>query len=217
MEDLVFLLDVDNTFLDNDRIKEDIDAALIKSIGKFEAEEFWWHHDIFREEYNVVDFPNTIRKYCVTKDNRKKCESDLKKMFRSIKFTHALYPHAHAVLTHLKTIGTVVLFSEGDSVYQQTKIEESGLEERVDSLHLYQDKVSHLLELRRTYWGKKMIFIDDKAEKLSAIKKQFPDIMSIHVRQGHYGNEKLVPEDKPDISIARIGNLLKFSKDNFIV
>ena len=55
--DLVFMLDVDNTLLDNDQAKQDMAAALERILGPADAARFWDLYEAVREETEVVDFP----------------------------------------------------------------------------------------------------------------------------------------------------------------
>lgn len=213
MNNLVFFLDFDNTLLDNDLIKKEIDRGLVDLLGEREARDFWSHHDTFRDIYSIVDFPNTVRKYCYGKEGE--CESNLKKMFKSLDFPKGKFPHVEEVLHHLRQLGVITIFSEGDSVYQVMKIEQSGIRDLVDEMYVFHDKLAHIAEMRRKYWGKQLVFIDDKADKLARMKKQFPEIVTIHVRQGHYGEQELAPHQYPDLSVDTIGQLIKFNENDF--
>lgn len=182
---VVFFIDVDNTLLNNDHIKDEIRKSLMKILGENEAMHFWNHHDEFRKYKKLVDFPNIIHRYCAEK-HKDTCELTLGRIFQNIEFQHALYPKAYQVLKHLKTLGKVVLFTEGDKVYQKMKIEKSGLAERVDEIILYEHKLEHLSEIMKRYEGFTIIVIEDRADTLIKIKQQFPKIIAIEVRQGHY-------------------------------
>jgi hypothetical protein len=88
---LVFLFDVDNTLLNNDLIKEQIKASLIKVLGETEAMDFWWHHDEFRSYQKLVDFPAITKAYCMEK-NVDSCEMTVGTVFSGINFVDALFP-----------------------------------------------------------------------------------------------------------------------------
>ena len=61
--DLVFLLDVDNTLLDNDRAKADINAALMSLLGGRGTERFWALYEEVRKEFGVVNYPETLKRF----------------------------------------------------------------------------------------------------------------------------------------------------------
>src|SRR5438067_12680672 len=57
MQSLVFLLDVDNTLLDNDAIKEDWAKQLQAMVGPALARRLWEIYEQVRREREVVDIP----------------------------------------------------------------------------------------------------------------------------------------------------------------
>lgn len=209
---IVFFIDVDNTLLNNDHIKEEIKNSLIKVLGEEEANHFWQHHDSFRQEKKLIDFPNIIREYCQEK-HKNTCELTLGRIFQNIEFKHALYPQASDVIKHLKTIGKVVLFTEGDDVYQKMKLEKSGLSELSDGVELYKHKLDHLKEIVGKYKNHKAIFIEDRSDILQKIKKLLPEVFTIEVCQGHYATSDHREHEKLDKTIGSISELLKISKE----
>lgn len=215
-EKFVFFLDVDNTLLDNDKLKEGIRKSLIKVLGKEEADHFWQHHDLFREKKKLVDFPNIIREYCFEK-HRSTCELKLSKIFQNIDFKNFVYPKVKDIIEHLKNMGKVVIFSEGDMVYQRAKIQKSGLWTFVDKVLLYKHKLDHLDEISEEYKQYKNIFIEDRLDILAKIKQKYPTAFTILVCQGHYANPDCPTKHEGiDLAIENISALIKFSAKNFI-
>lgn len=145
-KEIVFFVDVDNTLLDNDRIKDEIKKSLVKILGHKEAKHFWLHHDQFRERKKLVDFPKIISGYCKEK-HRETCQLLVTEIFDSIQFKEALFPKIKEVLKYLKTMGKVIIFSESDDDYQKVKIAKSGLEAQVDEVLLFDHKLDHLEEI----------------------------------------------------------------------
>jgi len=215
MNNPVFFIDVDNTLLDNDHIKDEIKKSLIKVLGKEEANHFWHHHDDFRENKKLVDFPNIIHQYCAEK-HKDACELTLGKIFENIDFKHALYPKAIEVVEYLKTIGKVVIFTEGDSVYQKRKIEQSGLGAIADEVVLYEHKLEHIGELIKKYEEYIIVIIEDRADTLIKIKKQFPEIFAIEVCQGHYATINHGFHQEFDLTVTTISELLKIKSDSLM-
>lgn len=214
MVPLAFFIDVDNTLLDNDHIKKEIKRSLDKILGTDEANHFWQHHDQFRTEQQLVDFPRIIRQYCHEK-HEDTCEMTFSQIFSTIEFKHALFPQTPAVLQHLKTLGHVSLFTEGDSVYQKMKIEKSGLAALVDEVFLYDHKLEHLGDIVNKFESYQNVFIDDRASFLVTIKNQFPTIFTIEVAQGHYSTIDHTTHQKLDRKIKNIAVLLKFTSEDF--
>jgi len=211
MNNPVFFIDVDNTLLDNDQIKDEIKKSLIRVLGEKEALHFWKHHEEFREYKKLVDFPNIIHAYCAEK-HKDTCDLTLSRIFESIEFTNALYPKAIAVLKHLKSLGKVIVFTEGDSVYQKRKVVQSGLGETADEALLFEHKWEHFEKVIKQYEGSKIILIDDRAEPLVKVKHQFHHIFTIEVCQGHYATVDHKEHEALDMVIQSIASLLTLSK-----
>jgi len=205
----------DNTLLDNDRVKTEIKQSLVKVLGHGEANHFWKHHDEFRSKNNLVDFPKIIEKYCAEK-HTDSCTIKLKNIFFIIDFKMAMYPTAVATLKHLKSIGKVAIFTEGDMVYQKRKVEQLGLNKLVNKIYLYLHKSDHIDEILSKWKGYTKIFVDDRSAKLIKIKRQYPDIRIVEVCQGHYSDKDHTPHKKLDMTIESIGDLLKNTKEDFI-
>ncbi len=213
-EGLTFFVDVDNTLLNNDLVKERIKEALILALGEKEAIHFWKYHDEFRAYQKLVDFPVITRIYCKEKD-RNTCELTISKIFTGIDFSKALYPKAFEVLDYLKTLGKIFIFSEGDEVYQKLKIEKSGIAGKVDKVYLYKNKLEALPGMVKEYSSSRLIFIDDRDDKLINIKKLFPKIVTVVVCQGHYASPKCKIDHSADLVVGSVGELLNFKQNKF--
>lgn len=209
---LAFFVDVDNTLLDNDHVKDEIKKSLIKVLGVEETADFWRHHDNFRSEKQLVDFPKIIHHYCKEKHSDT-CELKVWNIFSSIEFKHALFPSSIPVLKHLKTIGKVILFTEGDSVYQKMKLENSGLASAADQTILCEHKLSELPKIVKKYKAYKMVFIDDRATSLDKIKEKYAQAFTIEVLQGHYSTVDHISHRQPDLKIDSIAKLLRLQRD----
>lgn len=210
---IVFFIDLDNTLLDNDHIKEEIKNSLIKVLGRKEAMHFWDHHDAFRKENQLVDFPKTIHAYCL-EAHKNTCELTLNNIFNTIDFTHALYPEVQTTVTYLKTIGKVFLFTEGDPVYQKMKIKKLKLKELFDRIYFFKHKLDHLQEIRKQNNDSLLVFVDDRAETLQKIKASLPNAYAIEICQGHYATVDHKPHENLDKTLNAIQDLLSLKKEN---
>ena len=211
---LVFFVDVDNTLLNNDQIKVEIKASLTRILGKQEAEHFWQHHDSFREYAKLVDFPNITRTYCA-EINEKTCSVVVGNIFNGIEFSQSLYPQTLEAITHLKTLGSVFVFSEGDMIYQKRKIEKSGIAEVVDGVFLFEHKLDHLDEIIAQFQGDRFIFIDDRDDKLLEIKQRISSALTIVVCQGHYAKEDCPANHSANFVVGSVAELRQFSRETF--
>jgi len=204
---LVFLIDLDNTLLDNDKVKSEIKKSLIHVLGPLEAKHFWDHHDDIRTKTNLVDFPKAIREYCAEKD-AETCDIRLGKIFDAIDFQKALYPDVYKVLEHLKSKGYVALFTEGDLVYQKKKIEKSGVGALVDRVFHFKHKLKHFEEIKKEFSHSHLIVVDDRSETLMKLKSKHPDITIVEVCQGHYSDVDHKDHPTLDKTIESISDLL---------
>lgn len=208
---LVFFIDVDNTLLNNDRVKEEIQTTLRLVLGEGEATHFWRHHDEFRTRRDLVDFPSIVKEYC-REQHAATCDMRVGAIFSSIDFAASLYPHALDVLRHLRTMGNVLIFTEGDGVYQKMKIEKSGIAKEADAVLLYVHKLKEVPKLAQQYLQSRMIFIDDRDDKLLRIKELIPRALTIVVCQGHYASPACQQQHTADRVIGGIQELLMWDR-----
>ena len=134
-------------------------------------------------------------------------------------FKDLLYPDAIATIAHLRTIAPVLILSDGDMVFQPRKIRRAGLAEAVDQrVLIYVHKQHSLEDLRRRMPAIQYTMVDDKPLLLSEMKRApgFP-LQAIFVRQGHYAaaTDAATLDPSPDRTIARIADLLAFSRHDF--
>ena len=205
--DNIYLLDIDNTLLDNDLIKKKIKESLDNALGKKEATHFWKHNDEFRKNENFVSFPAVIGKYC-QEQHKESCDLTLSNIFENIDFKSAVYKGTSKLIELLKKTGDVYLFTEGDDIYQKLKMEKSGLDELVTGSFLFRHKLDHLDEIREKFKGKHLIFVDDKPQTLLKIKENLPKSSVVEVCQGHYSKEDHIQHSKFDATIDEISELL---------
>lgn len=211
---LTFFIDVDNTLLNNDLIKQQIKLALVHVLGHTEADHFWRHHDEFRAYQKLVDFPSVTRVYCA-EHHGATCERIVGSIFKDIDFAAALFPHALQVISHLKMFGEVYIFSEGDPVYQNMKIQKSGIAAAATSVLLYEHKLDHLREALVFAKNGRPVVVDDRDDKLMEIKKRIPQALTIVVCQGHYARTDCAMNHTADKVVDSVGELLGWKEEGF--
>lgn len=222
---LGFLLDVDNTLLDNDALKEYLAAELRRTLGDSGAARFWALYEEVRRERDVVDLPLTARRYAaeaggVAGDATGRADellATLMGLLDALPFARFVYPHALETLRYLATLGAVGILSDGDEVFQRMKIERSGLAAAVDGhVLIYAHKEQHLNEVAAAQPAEQRVLIDDKARILADVKAILGTrVTTVHVLQGHYAREPLPPGFQPDIIVAAIGDLRGIGADRF--
>jgi FMN phosphatase YigB (HAD superfamily) len=208
----VFLLDVDNTLLDNDRFEADLKNHLEHEFGAKSRQQYMDIYESLREELGYADFLGALQRYRV-------CNLDEPRLFLmssflvDYPFARRLYPAALDVIQHLGNHGRTVILSDGDAVFQPRKVQCSGLWDAVSGrVLIYIHKEKMLDAVVRRFPARHYIIIDDKPRILQAMKEVLGDrLTTVFVRQGHYA---LDPDNSkgyrpPDVVVEGIGDLLE--------
>jgi len=217
--EVVFLLDVDNTLLDNDRFGVDLGARLEQAFGADQRDRYWAILAALREELSYVDYLGALQKFRAGLDDN----PDLLQMSSFIleyPFAEQLYPRALEAIAHLSTLGLPVVLSDGDVVLQPRKIQRSGIWNAVQGrVLIYVHKERALDAMQRRYPARHYVMVDDKARLLAAMKRVLGQkLTTVFVRQGHYASEPAATaiDPPPDLEIERIGDLLDRDLSDFI-
>jgi FMN phosphatase YigB (HAD superfamily) len=202
----VFLLDVDNTLLDNDALKKRCDRELRAIVGEPATRRFWQIYEEVRAAAGVIDYPATVTRFASETPD---ADSDaIETAIFEAPFPDYVFPRVDEVIARMWAAGVAVILSDGDAVYQPLKIERSGLAAAVrGNVLVYPHKEDHLDEVMTRFAADRYIQVDDKAPLLAMTKARFGDrVRTVHVRQGHYAND---PPDgpPPDLALDRIGDL----------
>src|SRR5947209_8857754 len=213
---LVFLLDVDNTLLDNDALKADIGKRVEALVGPELAQRFWVLYEEVRQERDFVDYPETLVRFIHEQGEAAKPEQ-LREIFESVPFVDFVYPGVPDTLQQLHSLGTPVILSDGDQVFQPRKIRSSGLEAAVDgNVLIYVHKEHELAHVFARYPADHYVVVDDKARILSSLEEDCPTTFTtIFVLQGHYALEGEY-RPTPDITIDHIADLSSFTRSQFL-
>jgi FMN phosphatase YigB (HAD superfamily) len=211
----VFLIDVDNTLLDNDQAKADVARAIRALVGLDRAARFWSLYEKVRDECGVVDYPETLRRFRRTFPEVSGV-TDVDRAVLEIPFERYLYPGALDVIAYLWRHGEPAILSDGDRVYQPMKIERAGILLAVrGNVLVYEHKEDHLAEVERRFPADRYVHIDDKAALLARTRESLGDrVTTVHVRQGHYATETS-SGGPPDIVVERIADVLTIPPERF--
>src|SRR2546428_5481889 len=206
--EIVYLLDVDNTLLDNDAVTEDLRRHLRSAFGDECQRRYWDLFEELRRELGYADYLGALQRYRM--EHPRDPELLTVSLFLlQYPFAERLYPHALDVVAELRRRGPTVVLSDGDVVFQPRKVERSGLWAAVDGdVLIYIHKEQMLDDVERRYPAKRYVVIDDKLRILAAIKAVWCDrVTTVFVRQGHYALDPRMARDYPaaDITIERIG------------
>ena len=208
----VYILDVDDTLLDNDALKADLDARLGALLGHARLARFWHIYEEVRADTGAVDYPLTLERFAP-----ELADEALLARIRAIIFEYpfdrCLYPAALDTVRYLREIAFPAIVSDGDAVYQPLKIERSGLAAAVEGhVLVYVHKEEHLDEVMAHWPAPFYVMVDDKARILAATKAVYPArFVTVHVRQGHYGLDPQRFDPPPDVTLDTIGDLRRYS------
>ena len=215
--EVVFLLDVDNTLLDNDRITADLDDYLQREFGRENRDLYWTIFETLRTELGYADYLGALQRYRLS--NLTDPRLLLMSLFLTdYPFAQRLYPDALNVIKHLDQWGPTVILSDGDVVFQPRKIERSGLWQAVDGrVLIYIHKERMLDDVTQRYPARRYVMVDDKLRILAAMKKIWGDrLTTVFPRQGHYAFDlkNSATYSPADITVEHIGDLLNHDGSN---
>lgn len=214
-EDVVFLIDVDNTLLDNDGVIADLYAHLGGTLGVAAAERYRTILETLREELGYVDYLGALQRYRLQESPlgmSVPCLLQASRFLIDYPFAERLYPGALDALHRLRGLGRTAILSDGDVVFQPRKVERSGLWDATQGdVLIYVHKELMLDAVAALYPARHYVMIDDKLRILSAMKAIWGDrLTTVFVRQGHYAldTEAIAAFPDADIAIDRIDELV---------
>src|SRR3984885_2540849 len=213
MNRIVFLVDVDNTLLDNDHIQTELKNHLAREYGPACRDRYWAILEDLFTELGYRDYLGALQRYRVEHPQ----DMDLLSMSSFLvdfPFAKSLYPHALDVLAKFRAWGPTVLLTDGDVVFQPRKVERSGLSEAVGSqVLIYIHKELALDDVARRYPAQHYVLVDDEPRILAAVKDAWGSrVTTVFPRQGQYAHDAkaLASFATPDVTVDRIGDLLAY-------
>jgi FMN phosphatase YigB (HAD superfamily) len=215
----VFLFDVDNTLLDNDRVSADLKLHLQKQVGQEGQQRYWTVFEELRSELGYADYLGALQRY------RREYPRDphlltVSEFLLEYPFANRLFPNSLDSVEHVKKMGRAVILSDGDVVFQPLKIRRSGLFNAVDgNVLIYVHKELELDHVIQRYPADQYVLIDDKLRILSAVKKAWKDrVTTVFPKQGHYAMDPKILASYPpaDIALNCIGKLVEYDLRSFL-
>jgi len=211
----VFLFDVDNTLLDNDRVTAALKGFLTKEVGEERTGRYWKIFEELRDTLGYADYLGSLQEY------RRQFPYDshvlsLSNFLINYPFANRLFPGSLDVIEKFQKVGKVVILTDGDAVFQPRKIERSGLGEAVgNNILIYIHKERELADIKSRYPADHYYLFDDKVRILAAIKDQWRDrVTTVFVRQGHYAvdSSEVLKYPPADVEVSCISDLLDGSR-----
>lgn len=216
---VVFLFDVDNTLLDNDRVTADLRRHLSQEVGEERQKRYWAIFEELRAELGYADYLGALQRY------RGEYPRDphlltVSAFLINYPFANRLFPNSLDVIERCRAWGPVVILSDGDVVFQPRKIERGALWEAVGGhVLIYIHKEQELEDVEQRYPAEHYVLVDDKVRILAAVKAIWGDrLTTVFPRQGHYAHDaaEVAKYPPPDITVERIGDLLDYDLSAFL-
>jgi FMN phosphatase YigB (HAD superfamily) len=210
---VVFLFDVDNTLLDNDRVQDELRNHLESEFGIETRDRYWAIFEEMRTEFGYTDYLGALQRYRL----EDLCDPRLLMMSSFLvdyPFSNRLYPGSLEALEHVRAWGPTVILSDGDVVFQPRKVQRSGLWEAVEGrVLIYIHKEQMLDDVEKRYPASRYVMVDDKLRILAAMKKIWGHrLTTVWPRQGHYALDPQAIATYPpaDLTIERIVDLVNY-------
>jgi len=218
VEKLIFLLDVDNTLLDNDRFAADLGDHIEQAFGASERARYWAIFGRLRDQLGLADYLGSLQEFRIGLDDHPDLLA-MSEFLLEYPFAARLFPGALEAVAHLTTLGCPVVLSDGDIVFQPRKIQRSGIWDAVEGrVMIYLHKELVLDHMRQRYPANHYVMVDDKPNLLASMKTTLKEkLTTVFVRQGHYAlaAESNSVHPAPDMTIERIGDLINHSSSDF--
>ncbi len=210
---VVFLFDVDNTLLDNDRVTADLRRHAEQTVGPEGQQRYFEIFEEIRSELGYADYLGALQRYRI-ENPHDPFLLEAAYFLTNYPFANRLFPKALDAVEHCQQWGPAAIMSDGDAVFQPRKVDRSGLREAVqNNVMIFVHKELELEYVQQRYPAEHYVMIDDKLRILAAIKKAWgKNVTTVFPRQGHYATDPEALKEYPpaDISIDRIGELVDY-------
>jgi len=208
---IVFLVDVDNTLVDNDGIQQDLKDHLEQTYGRAARDRYWTILEDLMTELGYRDYIGALQRFRVEHPREIELLA-MSSFLMDYRFADRLYPDALRVLQRLRSLGPTVILSDGDVVFQPRKVEHAGIARVADGdVLIYIHKEEALDDVERRFPAEHYVLVDDKLRILDAVKQVWGErVTTVFPRQGQYAHDAKVISALPpaDVTIERIGDLL---------
>jgi hypothetical protein len=214
---VTFLVDVDDTLLDNDRIRDDFEAHLRSEYGEEARDGYWAIQERRFVELGYRDYLGAAQEWW----SSSACDPELLRFSEYLldyPYGERLYPRALEALERLRALGPLVALTDGDAVFQPRKVSVAGIREVVDSLLVYVHKEEELDDVERRHPARHYALVDDKLRILTAAKAHWADrVTTVLPLQGQFANDPEISARYPaaDLTVSGIGDLLDLDASAF--
>ena len=215
---VVFLFDVDNTLLDNDRVAADLKRFLVREVGELREREYWRLFEELRAELGYADYLGALQRYRLAHPRDPHLLA-LSSYLVDYPFANRLFPGSLDAIERVTAWGPAVILTDGDVVFQPRKVQRAGLFEAVGGrVLIYVHKEEELDDVERRFPADHYVLVDDKVRILAAVKAAWgARVTTVFVRQGHYAAAaEVARHPAPDLTLPRIGELATLELPAFL-
>jgi hypothetical protein len=210
--DAAFLVDVDDTLLDNDRVRDDIERHVERELGPEARSAYWTIQERRFVDLGYRDYLGAVQEWWEAegRDPRLLLVSEY---LLAYPFHERLYPRALAALVRMRETATAVVLTDGDAVFQPWKVVRSGLRAAADGMLVYVHKEEELRDVERRHPAARYVLVDDKVRILAAAKEHWgARVTTVLPLQGQFANDPALraAHPDPDVTIAGVGDLVDF-------
>ena len=208
----VFLVDVDNTLLNNDLFQFELKAHIQARLGTAVRDRYWAIQARLFSDGGYRDYLGAFQRLRAEYGGEPEVLW-LAAFVLDYPYEKLLFPGALDVLAKLREIGRTVLLTDGDAVFQPLKLRRSGLLDAVgqDCAMIPVHKEAALEEVCRRFPAERYVMIDDKPRLLSAVKAAWgSQVTTVFPRQGQFAfDAAALAESLPaDVMVPQIGDLV---------
>jgi len=205
-----FLVDVDDTLLDNDRFRDDLEQHLERTYGAEARSAYWTIQERRFVDLGYRDYLGAVQEWWES-DGRDPRLLAVSGYLLEYPFADRLYSRALDVLARLRELGPTIVLTDGDAVFQPSKVARAGIGEAADALLVYVHKEDELEDVERRFPADRYVLVDDKVRILAAAKLHWgARVTTVLPKTGQFANDPdlLAAHPKPDVTIEGIGDLL---------
>ncbi len=216
---VVFLVDVDNTLLDNDRFREDVREHFAQELGEATRDLYWEIQEQLFVDLGYRDYLGALQQAWL-ESGRDMRVAALSSYLLDYPFAERLYPGALDVLGRLREWGTTVALTDGESVFQPRKLDLAGITAAVaGEVLVYVHKEEELDDVERRYPAERYVVVDDKLRILTAVKEAWGErVTTVFPRQGQFANDAAIVDELPpaDVTVDHIRELLEYDLERLL-
>ena len=209
----VVLFDIDYTLFDT----EDFRKNLYKNISQAVGEDINKIEPIgksiyakLRKKYGYFNPAEFIKNFKGYMKNDVDFSAVEESIWNEEAFRRCIYKEVDDILSEIKKIAQVGIFSKGHDRFQRAKLKTIEHFLEIKHIHIVVDKYANLPQIINKYAKHKLYLVDDELEALHFASKLRSDVFTIWVKRGRYAAEqKPIPGFTPNLVVTNLRKIVK--------